>query len=60
MPGILAAADWAKWLGEEAATSEELKALLVPCPDEAVKVWLNWKRSDKGPEVLQPESVSVV
>jgi putative SOS response-associated peptidase YedK len=30
MPAILAEEDWAKWLGEEPATAEELKALLVP------------------------------
>jgi putative SOS response-associated peptidase YedK len=29
MPVILAEEDWAKWLGEEPATSDELKALLV-------------------------------
>jgi len=30
MPVILAEEDWAKWLGEEPATNDELKALLVP------------------------------
>jgi putative SOS response-associated peptidase YedK len=30
MPAIVEPQHWAKWLGEEAATSEELKALLVP------------------------------
>jgi putative SOS response-associated peptidase YedK len=30
MPVILAEKEWTKWLGEEPATSEELKALLVP------------------------------
>jgi putative SOS response-associated peptidase YedK len=30
MPVILAEEDWAKWLGEEPATPEELKMLLVP------------------------------
>jgi putative SOS response-associated peptidase YedK len=39
MPVILDEADWAKWLGEEPATEEELLALLKSCPDEAVKVW---------------------
>jgi putative SOS response-associated peptidase YedK len=29
MPVILVDEDWAKWLGEEPATSDELKALLV-------------------------------
>lgn len=39
MPVILAPDDWAKWLGEEPAAAEELKALLAPCPDEALKLW---------------------
>jgi putative SOS response-associated peptidase YedK len=36
MPVILAEKDWAKWLGEEPATPEELKALLVPFKDDAL------------------------
>jgi putative SOS response-associated peptidase YedK len=32
MPVILAEKDWPKRLGEEPATSDELKALLVPAP----------------------------
>ena len=36
---ILSPAGWPKWLGEEASTSEELKALLVPFRDDAVKPW---------------------
>jgi putative SOS response-associated peptidase YedK len=39
MPVILAEEDWAKWLGEEAATSDELKALLVPFKDETLTMW---------------------
>ncbi len=39
MPVILAPVAWAKWLGEETASAAELKALLVPCPDEALKLW---------------------
>ena len=31
MPVILIEKDWAKWLGEEPATADELKALLGPC-----------------------------
>jgi putative SOS response-associated peptidase YedK len=34
MPVILAETDWAKWLGEEPATEDELLAMLKPCPDE--------------------------
>ncbi len=30
MPAVLADADWAKWLGEEPATVDELKAMLKP------------------------------
>ena len=39
MPAILAESDWPKWLGEEAATDDELLALLKACPDNALKVW---------------------
>jgi putative SOS response-associated peptidase YedK len=39
MPVILAESDWPKWLGEEPATEEELKVLLVPCPSERMKIW---------------------
>ena len=39
MPVILDEADWPKWLGEEPATTDELYALLKPCPDEALKIW---------------------
>jgi putative SOS response-associated peptidase YedK len=39
MPVILAEEDWAKWLGEEPATNDELKALLVPFKDEALTMW---------------------
>ena len=39
MPVILAESDWPKWLGEEAATDDELLELLAPCPDDALKVW---------------------
>jgi putative SOS response-associated peptidase YedK len=39
MPVILAEEDWAKWLGEEPATNEELKAVLVPFKDDALTMW---------------------
>lgn len=39
MPVILAPDSWGKWLGDEPASGQELKALLVPCPDEALKLW---------------------
>ena len=65
MPVILAPRDWAKWLGEEPATPGELKALLVPCPDEAVKIWpVNRTKignvRNKGPEVVQPECAGLL
>jgi putative SOS response-associated peptidase YedK len=58
MPVILAEKDWPKWLGEESATEEELKALLVPCPPDELKLWPVDKRvgnvKNKGPELAQP------
>src|ERR1700688_3629053 len=39
MPVILAEEDWARWLGEEPATEEELLPLLKPCPDDTLKIW---------------------
>lgn len=38
MPVIIGRADWAKWLGEEPATEEQLKALLKPYPAELMDV----------------------
>ena len=39
MPVILPEKHWAKWLGEEPATPAELKAMLVPINDDALKLW---------------------
>jgi putative SOS response-associated peptidase YedK len=39
MPVILDDRDWPKWLGEEPATEDELKALLLPCPDKWLSIW---------------------
>jgi hypothetical protein len=52
--------DWPKWLGEEPATPDELKAMLVPCSNEALKTWpVNRERVGnvryKSPEVAEPE-----
>jgi putative SOS response-associated peptidase YedK len=44
MPVILAERDWPKWLGEEPATDDELRALLVPCPSGRLKIWPVSKR----------------
>lgn len=38
MPVILPPEAYARWLGEEEATPEELQALLAPCPPDAVRV----------------------
>jgi putative SOS response-associated peptidase YedK len=39
MPVILEEEDWPRWLGEQPATEDELKALLTPCADERLKMW---------------------
>jgi putative SOS response-associated peptidase YedK len=39
MPVVLGEADWAKWLGEEPATNEQLLDLLTACPNEWLKIW---------------------
>jgi putative SOS response-associated peptidase YedK len=44
MPVIPAETDWPKWLGEEPATEDELRALLVPSPNERIKLWPVSKR----------------
>jgi putative SOS response-associated peptidase YedK len=44
MPVVLEEKDWPKWLGEEEATEAELKALLVPCASDRLKLWPVHKR----------------
>lgn len=39
MPVIVAPDDWPKWLGEEPASADELKALLRPFPAERLVMW---------------------
>ncbi len=39
MPVILDKQAWGLWLGEEPAGEEELKSLLVPYPDERLRMW---------------------
>jgi putative SOS response-associated peptidase YedK len=55
MPVILAEKDWAKWLGEEPATNDELLVMLKPCNDSDLKIWPVDKRvgnvRNKGPEL---------
>jgi len=60
MPVIVAEEDWAKWLGEEPATPEELKALLVPFKGDALTIWpVNRQKlgnvRNKDREVAEPE-----
>jgi putative SOS response-associated peptidase YedK len=60
MPVILAEEDCVKWLGEEPATSDELKALLIPYRDDALSIWpVNRQRignvRNKDPAVAIPE-----
>jgi putative SOS response-associated peptidase YedK len=60
MPVILAEEDWAKWLGEEVGTNDELKALLVPFKDEALIMWpVNRQKvgnvRNKDRDVAEPE-----
>jgi putative SOS response-associated peptidase YedK len=55
MPVIMAEKDWARWLGEEPSTNEELLAMLSSCPDDDLKIWPVDKRvgnvRNKGPEL---------
>ena len=46
MPALIEPEDWAKWLGEESATVEELKAMLKPSPRE-----FTMERAGKPPPV---------
>ena len=39
MPVILPEAAWPQWLGETPASPDDLKALLVPCPDDMLTMW---------------------
>jgi len=58
MPVVLARDAWERWL-DPRATAAELAGLLVPCPDDALRVrpasrLVNDPRHD-GPDVLEPE-----
>lgn len=44
MPALIEDGDWAKWLGEEPATADELKAMLKPSPRD-----LDMRRAGKPP-----------
>jgi len=65
MPVILAEAAWAKWLGEEPATTDNLKALLVPFNDDAPTIWpVNPQKvgniRNKDREVAEPEPIEAL
>ena len=65
MPVILAEEDWAKWLGEVPATTDELKALLVPFKDDALTMWpVNRQKignvRNKDREVATPEPLEAL
>jgi putative SOS response-associated peptidase YedK len=65
MPIILAEEDWEKWLGEEPATAEELKALLIPFKDDALTIWpVNRQKignaRTKDREVAEPEPLDAL
>jgi putative SOS response-associated peptidase YedK len=58
MPVVLAKPDWGKWLGEENVSNAELKAMLRPCPAEAIDVWpvsrLVGNVRNDGPMLVEP------
>lgn len=58
MPVILPAAAWPAWLGEEAATPQALKALLVPYPCEPMTTWAVDRKvgnvKNDSPDLLAP------
>jgi putative SOS response-associated peptidase YedK len=51
MPAVLDETDWAKWLGEEAASPEELKAMLTPAEGD----W-DMQAAGKPPAPPKPEN----
>ena len=62
MPVILAPESWAKWLGEEAATSDEPKTLCAPFASERMTSWPVDKRvgnvRNDDPEIVSPISIA--
>ena len=59
MPVVLAPDSWALWLSEQPSALDELKELLVPCPDEALKIWPVDRTKignarNKGSEIADP------
>lgn len=58
MPVILDEEQWPKWLGEEAATGTELKAMLKPCAAERMAAWAVSKDvgnvRNETPDLIEP------
>jgi putative SOS response-associated peptidase YedK len=58
MPVVLAPDCWDAWLGETAASDDEVKALLKPHPSERMTLWPVSKRvgnvRNEGPDLLEP------
>jgi putative SOS response-associated peptidase YedK len=48
MPVILDATSCRHWLGEEPATAEDLKTMLVPYPAAGMTCWAVIKNNDPG------------
>lgn len=61
MPVILPEPDWARWLGEEPADVDELKALLKPYPAGELRIWPVDKRvgnvKNNDPSLIEPIAV---
>jgi putative SOS response-associated peptidase YedK len=62
MPVILPADDFARWLGEVPASSQELKAMLKPYPAELTKAWPVDRRvgnvKNEGPELAEQVAIT--
>jgi putative SOS response-associated peptidase YedK len=62
MPVILGFEDWPKWLGEDPANENELRALLKPFPSERMAMWAVDKKvgniKNDSPDLLEPVRVA--
>jgi putative SOS response-associated peptidase YedK len=61
MPVIIGSENWEKWLGEEPADDNKLKAMLKPFPSQRLAFWPVDKRvgnmKNTGPELLDRASM---
>jgi len=61
MPAILPEAAWARWLGEEPAEPDELRALFQPFPAQKLRIWPVDKRvgnvRNNDPSLIEPVAV---